>query len=174
MPALRRPGSRGVVEVPGTGYELHDGDVVIAAITSCTNTSNPSAMIAAGLLAQKAAARGLKSKHWVKTTLNPGSKVVMSYLDRAGLTAPLAELGFHLAGFGCATCGGMSGPLADPVAQAVRDGALTCVAVLSGNRNFEGRTHPLARAASRASRLGRDRPGRRRDPDRYQRGGRVL
>jgi aconitate hydratase len=147
LPALRRPNSRGEIEVPGAGYRLHDGDVVIAAITSCTNTSNPSAMIAAGLLAQKAAARGLRSKPWVKTTLNPGSKVVMAYLQRAGLAAPLAELGFHLAGFGCATCGGMSGPLADPVAQAVRDGALTCVAVLSGNRNFEGRTHPMVRAA---------------------------
>ena len=147
LPALRRPNSRGEIEVRGTGYKLRDGDVIIAAITSCTNTSNPSAMIAAGLLAQKAAARGLQSKPWVKTTLNPGSKVVMAYLERAGLDAPLAQLGFHLAGFGCASCGGMSGPLADPVAGAIAEGALTCVAVLSGNRNFEGRTHPLARAA---------------------------
>jgi aconitate hydratase len=147
LPALRRPNSRGEIAVRGTGYKLHDGDVVIAAITSCTNTSNPSAMIAAGLLAQKAAARGLTSKPWVKTTLNPGSKVVMAYLERAGLAAPLAQLGFHLAGFGCASCGGMSGPLAEPVAEAIREGALTGVAVLSGNRNFEGRTHPMVRAA---------------------------
>jgi aconitate hydratase len=147
LPALRRPNSRGEIEVRGAGYKLHDGDIVIAAITSCTNTSNPSAMIAAGLVAQKAAARGLKSKPWVKTTLNPGSKVVMAYLERAGLDVPLGQLGFYLAGFGCASCGGMSGPLADPVAAAIREGALTCVAVLSGNRNFEGRTHPLARAA---------------------------
>jgi aconitate hydratase len=109
-------------------------------------------VIAAGLLAQKAAARGLTSKPWVKTTLNPGSKVVMAYLERAGLAAPLAQLGFHLAGFGCASCGGMSGPLAEPVAEAIREGALTGVAVLSGNRNFEGRTHPMVRAAYLARR----------------------
>jgi len=151
LPALRRAGARGEAEVPGLGHVLRDGDVVIAAITSCTNTANPSAMIAAGLLARNAAARGLTAKPWVKTTLNPGSKVVMAYLERAGLADPLAAVGFHLAGFGCTTCGGMSGPLAAPVEQAVTEGGLACVAVLSGNRNFEGRIHPLARAAYLAS-----------------------
>ncbi len=125
--------------------EVADGHVVIAAITSCTNTSNPQVMLAAGLLAQKAVARGLRSKPWVKTSLAPGSRVVMDYYERAGLLEPLEELGFRLVGFGCTTCIGNSGPLLPGVSEAVRDGDLSVAAVLSGNRNFEGRIHPDVR-----------------------------
>jgi aconitate hydratase len=126
----------------GTEVELDHGHVVIAAITSCTNTSNPSVMIGAGILARNALARGLRSKPWVKTSLAPGSKVVTEYLDRAGLTEPLDQLGFNLVGYGCTTCIGNSGPLPDEVSQAVNEADLAVVSVLSGNRNFEGRINP--------------------------------
>jgi aconitate hydratase len=129
----------------GTAAEVGDGSVVIAAITSCTNTSNPQVMVAAGLIARRAVARGLKSKPWVKTTLAPGSRVVMDYLDRAGLTEPLAQIGFDLVGFGCTTCIGNSGPLLPGVSEAVHEDDLSVVSVLSGNRNFEGRIHPEVR-----------------------------
>ena len=127
--------------------ELRDGSVVIAAITSCTNTSNPSVMVAAGLLAKKAVDAGLQTKPWVKTSLAPGSRVVTDYLDQAGLTPYLEKLGFALVGYGCTTCIGNSGPLPDDVGAAVDDGDLNVVAVLSGNRNFEGRIHPQVRAS---------------------------
>ena len=130
---------------------VRDGSVVIAAITSCTNTSNPSVMLAAGLLAKRAVEAGLQTKPWVKTSLAPGSRVVTEYLDAAGLTPYLDELGFSLVGFGCTTCIGNSGPLPDEVADAVTEGDLAVVAVLSGNRNFEGRIHPLVRASYLAS-----------------------
>jgi aconitate hydratase len=130
---------------------IHDGSVVIAAITSCTNTSNPSVLVAAGLVAKKAVERGLKSKSWVKTSLAPGSKVVMDYLADAGLIPYLEELKFHLVGYGCTTCIGNSGPLPEPVAAAVTKEKLTVAAVLSGNRNFEGRVNPLVRANYLAS-----------------------
>jgi aconitate hydratase len=126
----------------GTEVELDHGHVVIAAITSCTNTSNPSVMIGAGILARNALARGLRSKPWVKTSLAPGSKVVTEYLDRAGLTEPLEQLGFNLVGYGCTTCIGNSGPLPDEVSRAVNEADLAVVSVLSGNRNFEGRINP--------------------------------
>ncbi len=126
----------------GTETDLDHGRVVIAAITSCTNTSNPSVMLAAGLLARNAVARGLKSKPWVKTSLAPGSKVVTQYLDRAGLTDDLEALGFHLVGYGCTTCIGNSGPLPRAVSEAVGENDLAVVSVLSGNRNFEGRINP--------------------------------
>ncbi|MCC4108138.1 aconitate hydratase AcnA [Serratia ureilytica] len=129
----------------GQQHELHDGAVVIAAITSCTNTSNPSVMMAAGLLAKNAVKKGLRSKPWVKTSLAPGSKVVTDYFDSAKLTAYLEELGFNLVGYGCTTCIGNSGPLPDPIEQAIKEGDLTVGAVLSGNRNFEGRIHPLVK-----------------------------
>jgi aconitate hydratase len=125
--------------------EIADGHVVIAAITSCTNTSNPQVMVAAGLLAQKAVARGLRARPWVKTSLAPGSRVVMDYYERAGLREPLETLGFNLVGFGCTTCIGNSGPLLPGVSEAVHDGDLSVAAVLSGNRNFEGRIHPDVR-----------------------------
>ncbi len=130
---------------------VQDGSVVIAAITSCTNTSNPSVMIAAGLVAKKAVERGLKSKPWVKTSLAPGSKVVMDYLTDAGLVPYLEELKFNLVGYGCTTCIGNSGPLPDDVAAAVQKEKLTVASVLSGNRNFEGRVNPLVRANYLAS-----------------------
>ena len=126
----------------GATFELDHGHVVIAAITSCTNTSNPSVMIGAGLLARNAVDRGLRTKPWVKTSLAPGSQVVTEYLDRAGLTEPLEALGFNLVGYGCTTCIGNSGPLAPEISAAVDDGDLAVVSVLSGNRNFEGRIHP--------------------------------
>jgi aconitate hydratase len=141
------PGS-GRVAVSGQGrpgFDLGHGDVVIAAITSCTNTSNPEVMIAAGLLAKKAVERGLAAKPWVKTSLAPGSKVVMDYYERAGLTPFLDKLGFGLVGFGCTTCIGNSGPLLAGVPEAVAEGGLAVVAVLSGNRNFEGRINPDVR-----------------------------
>jgi aconitate hydratase len=126
----------------GTKTSLDDGHVVIAAITSCTNTSNPAVMLGAGLLARNAVAKGLRSKPWVKTSLAPGSLVVTEYLDRAGLTEPLEQLGFHLVGYGCTTCIGNSGPLPDEVSAAVSESDLAVVSVLSGNRNFEGRINP--------------------------------
>ncbi|HYL87208.1 MAG TPA: aconitate hydratase AcnA [Burkholderiales bacterium] len=130
---------------------LKDGDVVIAAITSCTNTSNPAVMIGAGLLARNAVARGLKPRPWVKTSLSPGSRVVADYLEKSGLQQWLDALGFQPAGYGCMTCMGNSGPLPPEVDEAIRAGGLTTVAVLSGNRNFEGRVHPAVRAAFLAS-----------------------
>jgi aconitate hydratase len=137
--------------VPINDGAVRHGSVVIAAITSCTNTSNPSVMLAAGLLAKKAVEAGLDSKPWVKTSLAPGSRVVTEYLDAAGLTPYLDKLGFSLVGFGCTTCIGNSGPLPDEVADAVTGGDLAVAAVLSGNRNFEGRIHPLVRASYLAS-----------------------
>ena len=131
--------------------EIRHGSVVIAAITSCTNTSNPTVMIAAGLLAKRAVEAGLETKPWVKTSLAPGSRVVTDYLDAAGLQPYLDKLGFSLVGFGCTTCIGNSGPLPDEVASAVQEKDLAVVAVLSGNRNFEGRIHPLVRASYLAS-----------------------
>jgi len=127
-------------------YELHHGDVVIAAITSCTNTSNPSVLMAAGLVAKKALEKGLQRKPWVKSSLAPGSKVVTDYLQYAGLQTYLDELGFNLVGYGCTTCIGNSGPLPDVIAQSVTDNDLVVCSVLSGNRNFEGRVHPQVRA----------------------------
>jgi aconitate hydratase len=132
-------------------HELHDGSVVIAAITSCTNTSNPSVMLAAGLLAKKAVERGLQTKPWVKTSLAPGSKVVTDYLIEAGLMRYLEQLRFHLVGYGCTTCIGNSGPLPPPVSRGIEEGSLVVAAVLSGNRNFEGRIHPEVRANYLAS-----------------------
>jgi len=134
-----------------TTRDLADGAVVIAAITSCTNTSNPSVMVAAGLLAKKAVERGLRSKPWVKTSIAPGSKVVTDYLAKAGLTPYLEKLGFFLVGYGCTTCIGNSGPLSDPIARAITDNDLIVCSVLSGNRNFEGRVHPQVRANYLAS-----------------------
>jgi aconitate hydratase len=125
----------------GEEFDVHDGSVVIAAITSCTNTSNPAVMLAAGLVAKKAVAKGLKSKPWVKTSLAPGSKVVTDYLEKTGLLTELDKLGFYLVGYGCTTCIGNSGPLPQEISKAVSDGDLTVGAVISGNRNFEGRVH---------------------------------
>src|SRR5262249_22590230 len=127
------------------------GAVVIAAITSCTNTSNPAVMLAAGLLARKAGARGLAVRPWVKTSLAPGSKVVTRYLAESGLLGDLARLGFHLVAYGPTTCSGNSGPVPEPVAEAIRQGGLVAAAVLSGNRNFEGRINPVVRANYLAS-----------------------
>lgn len=127
-------------------FPLSHGDVVIAAITSCTNTSNPSVLMAAGLVAKNALKRGLKVKPWVKTSLAPGSKVVTSYLEKAGLQSALDELGFNLVGYGCTTCIGNSGPLHEPIANAIDENNLVVSAVLSGNRNFEGRIHPQVKA----------------------------
>ena len=128
------------------GFQLEDGSVVIAAITSCTNTSNPTVMIAAGLLAKKAVELGLATKPWVKTSLAPGSKVVTRYFESAGLTPYLDQLGFNLVGYGCTTCIGNSGPLAPDICDQIRARDLVTTAVLSGNRNFEGRIHPDVRA----------------------------
>ena len=139
------------VRLDGERHKIRTGSVVIAAITSCTNTSNPSVMVAAGLLARNAVARGLMTKPWVKTSLAPGSRAVTDYLAAAGLMDPLEALRFHLVGYGCTTCIGNSGPLAEPVAQAIEENDIAAVAVLSGNRNFEGRIHPLARASYLAS-----------------------
>ena len=130
------------VTVRGETFDLKHGDVVIASITSCTNTSNPSVMLAAGLLAKKAVAKGLKAKPWVKTTLAPGSQVVTDYYQKAGLTDSLNQLGFNLVGYGCTTCIGNSGPLDAEISQAISEHDLTAVSVLSGNRNFEGRINP--------------------------------
>ena len=139
------------VQQNGDSFELTHGSVVISAITSCTNTSNPSVMVGAGLLAKKAAARGLKARPWVKTSLAPGSKVVTEYLTRTGLLEPLGELGFHLVGYGCTTCVGNGGPLPENINNAIQEGNLVTTAVLSGNRNFEGRIHPSIRANYLAS-----------------------
>ncbi len=142
---------RAMVEVDGVQAEIGDGAVVIAAITSCTNTSNPSVMIGAGLLAKKAVERGLRVPPTVKTSLAPGSKVVTRYLSEAGLMPYLEALRYHVVGYGCTTCIGNSGPLPEPIAEAIREHDLTVAAVLSGNRNFEGRIHPLARLSYLAS-----------------------
>jgi aconitate hydratase len=139
------------VELDGSSFELEHGAVVIAAITSCTNTSNPSVMVAAGLLAKNAAERGLQRKPWVKSSLAPGSKVVTEYYERAGLTPHLEELGFHTVGYGCTTCIGNSGPLPEPISKAIEDGDLVVCSVLSGNRNFEARIHPEVKANYLAS-----------------------
>ncbi|UGY10045.1 aconitate hydratase AcnA [Phyllobacterium pellucidum] len=137
--------------VEGEDYDLGHGDVAIAAITSCTNTSNPSVLIAAGLLARNAAAKGLRSKPWVKTSLAPGSQVVAAYLENAGLQKELDKLGFNLVGFGCTTCIGNSGPLPAPISKTINDKGLIAAAVLSGNRNFEGRVSPDVQANYLAS-----------------------
>jgi aconitate hydratase len=139
------------VAVAGADHDLGNGDVVIAAITSCTNTSNPSVLIAAGLVARKAREFGLDRKPWVKTSLAPGSQVVTDYLDRSGLSEDLNAIGFDLVGYGCTTCIGNSGPLAEPISQAITDKDLVAVSVLSGNRNFEGRVSPDCRANYLAS-----------------------
>jgi aconitate hydratase len=151
--ALGVPGDKAGLRVPvsGANHDLGHGDVVIAAITSCTNTSNPYVLVAAGLVARKARAKGLTPKPWVKTSLAPGSQVVTDYLDRAGLTADLDALGFQTVGYGCTTCIGNSGPLPDPIVEAIEENKLVAAAVLSGNRNFEGRVHPSVRANYLAS-----------------------
>jgi len=156
--AAKRPaaGGTGIVTAPdvaldGIRFDLQDGSVVIAAITSCTNTSNPSVMLGAGLVAKKAAEKGLTRRPWVKTSLAPGSKVVTDYLRAGGVMEPLEALGFYLVGYGCTTCIGNSGPLAEPIAEAITASGLVCAAVLSGNRNFEARVHPLVRASYLAS-----------------------
>ncbi|MEY4270236.1 MAG: hypothetical protein RLZZ58_1452, partial [Pseudomonadota bacterium] len=146
---LKRPAKR--VAVEGKDHDIGDGDVVIAAITSCTNTSNPSVLVAAGLVARKAHARGLKPKPWVKTSLAPGSQVVTDYLDRAGLSADLDAVGFNLVGYGCTTCIGNSGPLAEPISKAINGNDIVAASVISGNRNFEGRVSPDVRANFLAS-----------------------
>ena len=138
-------------DVAGLNHDIGDGDVVIAAITSCTNTSNPSVLVAAGLVARKARALGLSPKPWVKTSLAPGSQVVTDYLVRSGLQEDLDAIGFNLVGFGCTTCIGNSGPLAAPISKAIADNDLVAVSVLSGNRNFEGRVSPDVRANFLAS-----------------------
>ncbi|MDE0735479.1 MAG: aconitate hydratase AcnA, partial [Pirellulaceae bacterium] len=140
-----------IVSDNGSSSEIGHGAVVIAAITSCTNTSNPSVMLAAGMLAQNAVQRGLRVKPFVKTSLAPGSRVVSDYLDKAGLTESLQQLGFHTVGYGCTSCIGNSGPLPPPVAEAVQQGDLVASAVLSGNRNFEGRVNALVKANYLAS-----------------------
>ena len=143
--------SNGRVKIKGRNYTLGDGDVVIAAITSCTNTSNPSVMIGAGLLAQKAVLSGLTVKPWVKTSLAPGSQVVSDYLQKSGLQKSLDALGFHTIGYGCTTCIGNSGPLDPAISEAIAKNHLVAVSVLSGNRNFEGRISPDVRANYLAS-----------------------
>jgi aconitate hydratase len=145
------PATKVPVKNNGDAFELSSGAVVIAAITSCTNTSNPSLMLGAGLVAKKAVERGLQVKPWVKTSLAPGSKVVTDYLQASGLMAYLEKLKFHLVGYGCTTCIGNSGPLSEPIGAAIKENNLIAVAVLSGNRNFEGRVHPLVRANYLAS-----------------------
>jgi len=153
LPGFGRTGASPSVAVEGTEQpaQITDGAVVIAAITSCTNTSNPSVMIGAGLLAKNAVARGLKRAPWVKSSLAPGSRVVTEYLRKAGLDTALDALGFQTVGYGCTTCIGNSGPLPEPVAKAVTSGDLVAAAVLSGNRNFEGRVNPLVKANYLAS-----------------------
>jgi aconitate hydratase len=146
-----KTGEHARTPVSGEAFDLGDGDVVIAAITSCTNTSNPSVLIAAGLLAKKALEKGLSVKPWVKTSLAPGSQVVTDYLVKAGLQKPLDALGFNLVGYGCTTCIGNSGPLAPAISEAISTGDLVAVSVLSGNRNFEGRVNPDTRANYLAS-----------------------
>jgi aconitate hydratase len=144
-------GAKGVVKKNGKDHPITHGAVVIAAITSCTNTSNPDVMIAAGLVARKARALGLTSKPWVKTSLAPGSKVVTEYFNKANLTEDLEALGFHTVGYGCTTCIGNSGPLPEEIEAAIKEGDLIAASVLSGNRNFEGRVHPSVKANYLAS-----------------------
>ena len=139
------------VPVQGKDFDIGDGDVMIAAITSCTNTSNPSVLVAAGLVAKKADELGLKPKPWVKTSLAPGSQVVTDYLNKAGLQSHLDNIGFNLVGYGCTTCIGNSGPLAEPISKAINENGLVAAAVISGNRNFEGRVSPDVRANFLAS-----------------------
>ncbi|CAN0075248.1 unnamed protein product, partial [Chrysoparadoxa australica] len=139
------------VTVEGEDFSIGHGDVVIAAITSCTNTSNPSVMLGAGLVARNALKKGLKVKPWVKTSLAPGSQVVTDYLEKANLQDDLDALGFNLVGYGCTTCIGNSGPLPAPISKAIKDGDLVATSVLSGNRNFEGRVSPDVRANYLAS-----------------------
>jgi aconitate hydratase len=150
-PSSARRRTRAAHKVEGTNYDLGHGDVVLAAITSCTNTSNPSVMIGAGLLARNAVAKGLTSKPWVKTSLAPGSQVVAEYFEKSGLQTDLDALGFNLVGFGCGSCIGNSGPLIPEVSKAVNDNDLVVCSVLSGNRNFEGRVNPDVRANYLAS-----------------------
>jgi aconitate hydratase len=147
----RSPASSTTAPVEGEDYDLGHGDVAIAAITSCTNTSNPSVLIGAGLLARNAVEKGLKTKPWVKTSLAPGSQVVADYLEKSGLQDDLDALGFNLVGFGCTTCIGNSGPLPDPISKAINDKGLSPPRVLSGNRNFEGRVSPDVQANYLAS-----------------------
>ena len=149
--SFNRPEAAPRLPVEGAKYDLGDGDVVIAAITSCTNTSNPTVMLGAGLIARNAVKRGLKVKPWVKTSLAPGSQVVTDYLKKAGLQSYLDKLGFNLVGYGCTTCIGNSGPLPEPIAASITKADLTVCSVLSGNRNFEGRVNPLTRANYLAS-----------------------
>ena len=154
LPPYEIPGNKGhhkATRVEGQDFRIHDGSVVIAAITSCTNTSNPYVMIGAGLVARKARERGLTRKPWVKTSLAPGSQVVSEYLAAAGLQEDLDALGFNLVGYGCTTCIGNSGPLPEPVSKAIHDADLVACSVLSGNRNFEGRVNPDVRANYLAS-----------------------
>jgi aconitate hydratase len=151
LESLNGSPQKATLRVNGHKEEIRDGAVVIAAITSCTNTSNPAVMVAAGLLAKKAVEKGLSVKPWVKPSLAPGSKVVYDYLNDAGLMPYLEKLNFHLVGYGCTTCIGNSGPLPDNVADAVIEGKLNVAAVLSGNRNFEGRVNPLVRSNYLAS-----------------------
>ena len=152
LPELSGPkNAKNGVKVASGDYTLKNGDVVIAAITSCTNTSNPAVLVAAGLLARNAVAKGLKVQPWVKTSFAPGSQVVTDYMVAAGLQAPLDQLGFTLAGYGCTTCIGNSGPLPEAVSDAIDSGDLTVTAVLSGNRNFEGRVHAQVKANYLAS-----------------------
>jgi aconitate hydratase len=139
------------VPVDSKGHDIGDGDVVIAAITSCTNTSNPNVLVAAGLVAKKANEKGLKPKPWVKTSLAPGSQVVTDYLEKAGLQSHLDAVGFNLVGYGCTTCIGNSGPLAEPISKAINENDIVAASVLSGNRNFEGRVSPDVRANFLAS-----------------------
>ena len=151
--AMGVPGDEAAKRVPvaGSNYDLGHGDVVIAAITSCTNTSNPYVLVAAGLVARKAVQKGLTAKPWVKTSLAPGSQVVTEYLEKSGLQKDLDALGFQTVGYGCTTCIGNSGPLPDPIVDAIEDNKLVAVSVLSGNRNFEGRVHANVRANYLAS-----------------------
>jgi len=151
--AMGVPGDQADLRVPveGANYDLGHGDVVIAAITSCTNTSNPYVLVAAGLVAKKAVEKGLAAKPWVKTSLAPGSQVVTEYLNKAGLTPHLDALGFQTVGYGCTTCIGNSGPLPDAIVDAIENNKLVGVSVLSGNRNFEGRVHANVRANYLAS-----------------------
>jgi aconitate hydratase len=154
LPGLMKGGTPDktvAVQLNGDRATLRHGTVVISAITSCTNTSNPSVLIGAGLLAKKAGERGLKAKPWVKTSLAPGSKVVTDYLKESGLLPHLEKLGFYLVGYGCTTCIGNTGPLPEPIAAGIQEGDLVACAVLSGNRNFEGRIHPQVRANYLAS-----------------------
>ena len=142
---------KSISKVSGTDYEIKDGSILIAAITSCTNTSNPNVLIGAGLLAKKAVELGLETKPWVKTSLAPGSQVVTDYLAKAGLNVFLDKLGFNLVGYGCTTCIGNSGPLPDEIVKAIEKENIYAVSVLSGNRNFEGRISPHIKANYLAS-----------------------